>query len=61
MSEIFISDMHLSKRFGVHRTTIWRWVKADPEFPKPVILSAGCTRWKLADIVAWEQAKEKAK
>jgi len=58
MSEIYASDQQLAKRFAVHRATIWRWAN-DPEsgFPKPVALSPGCTRWKLADINAWEQTR----
>ncbi|WP_379862581.1 helix-turn-helix transcriptional regulator [Mameliella alba] len=32
-------------------------MKSDPTFPKPVTLTPGCTRWKLADLEAWEAAK----
>jgi prophage regulatory protein len=32
-------------------------LKKDPTFPKPVSLSRGCTKWKLADLEAWEAAK----
>ena len=52
-----LSDKQVATRFGVHRMTPWRWVKTDPTFPQPVKLSPGCTRWKLADIEAWEFAK----
>jgi prophage regulatory protein len=57
MQEAYLSDVTLSARFGVHRMTPWRWVKTDLTFPKPVKLSPGCTRWKLADIEAWEASK----
>jgi prophage regulatory protein len=57
----YLSDQQVARRYGVHRSTPWRWVKADPTFPKPVILSPGCTRWKLVDIVVWEQTREHAK
>lgn len=56
----YISDKQLAEQFGVHRPTIWRWAKNDPTFPKPVRLSPGCTRWKLAEIEAWEAAREVA-
>ena len=61
MAENFLSDLQVARRYGVHRSTPWRWVKATPHFPKPVVLSPGCTRWRLADTVDWEQAKDNAK
>lgn len=54
MAEIYTSDRQLSARYNVHRSTIWRWAKTDPTFPKPVKLSAQCSRWKLSEIEAWE-------
>ncbi|MGY6696056.1 MAG: helix-turn-helix transcriptional regulator [Roseinatronobacter sp.] len=38
----------------------WRWAKTDPAFPKPVNLTPGCTRWRLSEIIEWEQAKQAA-
>lgn len=57
MHMAYVSDRGLAERFGVHRSTIWRWVDTNPEFPKPVELSPGCTRWKLEEIEAWEAAR----
>ncbi|WNK19358.1 AlpA family phage regulatory protein [Halomonas piscis] len=47
-----LSDKRLANRLGVSRATIWRWAKAD-QLPRPVKLSPGCTRWRLADIDQW--------
>lgn len=60
MADTYQTDAQIAARFGVHRTTPWRWAKTDPTFPKPVNLSPGCTRWKLSDITAWEQEKQSA-
>jgi prophage regulatory protein len=60
MPETYLTDVKLAQRYGVHRTTPWRWVKSDPSFPKPIVLTAGCTRWKLSDIEAWEKTKADA-
>lgn len=57
MQEDFLSDIQMDKRYGVHRSTIWRWVSVDLHFPKPVTISPGCTRWKASEIEAWETAK----
>ncbi|MDN6320678.1 MAG: AlpA family phage regulatory protein [Marinobacter sp.] len=53
----YLSDKDLAKRYGVARATPWRWVQAGV-FPAPVKLSPNCTRWKLADIEAWEAKQE---
>ena len=34
-------------------STAWRDVKHDPDFPKPIHLGAGCTRFKVGDIRAY--------
>ncbi|NDW46550.1 AlpA family phage regulatory protein [Ruegeria sp. PrR005] len=56
----YLPDTKVAERYDVHRTTPWRWAKTDPSFPKPVVLSPGCTRWRLADLEAWEQSREVA-
>lgn len=58
MSHTYLSDTQLAARYGVHRSTPWRWVKTDKNFPKPFMLSPGCTRWKLADLETWESVKK---
>jgi prophage regulatory protein len=61
MSQVtFLSIEQIAERYGVNKATIWRWGK-DPAFPKSIALSPGCTRWRLADLEAWENAKEEAK
>lgn len=54
MPDVFLSDKKVAKRYDVHRSTLWRWIKSDARFPAPVLLSPGCTRWKLSDLEAWE-------
>ena len=54
---MYISDKELADRFRVSRQTVWRWHRADPSFPRSVLLSAGCTRWKLSEIESWEAAQ----
>ena len=57
MADTYISDTQLAARYGVHRSTPWRWAKTDPAFPKPVNLMPGVTRWKLSEVEEWEAAK----
>lgn len=55
MAETYVSDTQLAARYGVHRTTPWRWAKTEPFFPQPVKLSRQCSRWKLSEVEAWER------
>ena len=55
----YVSDNDLASHFGVNRATIWGWVKRNG-FPAPVKLSPQMTRWKLADVEAWEAAQANA-
>lgn len=57
MSEIYLSDRDFGKRWGVHHLTPRRLAKNDPNFPQPIKLTPGCSRWKLSEIEAWEAAK----
>ena len=52
-----LSDKDLAARWSVHRVTPWEWARQG-RIPKPVKISTRCTRWKLADIEAWEARQE---
>jgi len=55
-SSVFQSDVQIAKRYSVTRQTVWRWANMkNSNFPKPIKLSPGCTRWKLSDIEHWEK------
>lgn len=38
---------------GIGTSTIWRWVRERPGFPKPRKLSSRCTVFDVAELVAW--------
>jgi prophage regulatory protein len=54
IKNVYLSDVHLAERYQVARPTIWRWARNDKDFPKPVKLSPGCSRWNLAELESWE-------
>ena len=54
---IYLSDRDLAERWNVSRCTPWDWSKSKMGFPQPIKLSERCTRWKLSEIEAWEQAQ----
>ncbi|MDF2141722.1 AlpA family phage regulatory protein [Paenirhodobacter sp. CAU 1674] len=51
--QFFLNVKQVATRYGVSTDTIWRW-KNQGEFPRPVKVSNGCTRWRLADLIAHE-------
>ena len=57
MATQYVSDKDLAARYQVDRLTIWRWNREQSEFPRVVKLTPGCSRWKLAEIEAWECAR----
>ena len=54
---LFLSDVAVAARYDAHRSWTWRQVGRDPSFPRPIKLSGGMTRWRLADIESWEADK----
>lgn len=43
---------------SVSRSTVWRWSKFKPEFPRPIKISTGVTAWKLDEIQAWLKGRD---
>lgn len=50
----------LAAVMGKGVSTVWRDVRNDPDFPKPIRLSAGCTRFKVGDIRTYLAKKTSA-
>lgn len=55
----YAADTNLATHFGVSRATIWRWAN-EGSFPAPVKLSPQITRWRWADVEAWEAQQSHA-
>lgn len=51
----YLSVRQVADRFSVSVQTVWRWKKESPEFPQPVLLSPGTTRWRMSDLAAFER------
>tara|TARA_R110002072_G_scaffold244646_1_gene403981 strand:- start:787 stop:972 length:186 start_codon:yes stop_codon:yes gene_type:complete len=60
MTDTYLSDTDLAKRYNIARPTVWRWHREQAAFPRAIRLTAGCTRWKLSEIEAWEAAQVEA-
>lgn len=53
-TETFLPDRAVAARYAITRATVWRWVASDPDFPRPIRLSRGTTRWRTSDLVAFD-------
>jgi len=42
---------------GVASSTWWEWARTIPDFPRPIRISARCTRWDEAEIAAWLETR----
>lgn len=52
----YLTDKQTALRFSVSRQSIWRWANAG-SFPKPIKLSEGTARWRVADLEKFEAEK----
>ncbi|GAB2467365.1 hypothetical protein GCM10027082_18760 [Comamonas humi] len=44
---------------GIGISTLWRWAKDRPDFPKPRHLSTRCTIFDVAELLNWRDAQVK--
>lgn len=52
----YLTVAQVADRLGVSTDSVWRW-KRNGDFPAAIKLSAGSTRWRLADVEAWEASR----
>ncbi len=57
---VYVTDLFLATRYTVSRQTVWSWVRSGV-LPKPVRLSDRCTRWRLSEVIASDEAREAAR
>lgn len=47
-----ITDREVAHLLGASRSWPWKLAR-DGKFPKPILLSARCTRWRLSEVRIW--------
>jgi len=55
--QMYLSTSQLAIKLGMSRTTIWRYTRNDPDFPKPFYFGRTTRRWCLADVEAWIESR----
>tara|TARA_B100000780_G_scaffold251179_1_gene197695 strand:+ start:640 stop:873 length:234 start_codon:yes stop_codon:yes gene_type:complete len=55
--QLYLSASQVANRLGLSRTSIWRYLRDDPNFPQPYRFGKTTRRWSLAEIQEWEQSR----
>ena len=53
MVSILLTDAQVAELLGISRPTVWRYVHQLKDFPRPIKLSAGCTRFRRSEVEAF--------
>ena len=53
---VYLTDKAVAARYSINRKSVWRWHHDNPHFPRVVKLTPATSRWRLADLIAWETA-----
>jgi predicted DNA-binding transcriptional regulator AlpA len=48
---LLISPKQAAQMLAVSEATLYRWLRQRRGFPRPLKLSAGCTRFKLRELI----------
>ena len=59
MAQRYLTDKQLAERFNVSRQWVWTQSKQNAEFPQPIKLSQGCTRFSILDVERFELERVK--
>ena len=50
---VFLTPADLARRYGVTRSTVTRWTRAQV-LPAPLRINDSTPRWRLSTLEAWE-------
>jgi predicted DNA-binding transcriptional regulator AlpA len=59
-SAVLLSVRDVAYHYQVGPSTIWRWTRSVRDFPQPVKISNGCTRWRRADLEAFDASRQRS-
>lgn len=51
----------LAEIFGIGLSSVWRHVKNDPSFPRPIKLTPRCTVFDADEVAAWFESRKAAR
>lgn len=51
---LYISIDSVAARYETSRFTIYRWLRDDPDFPRPIVTPTGGRRYSVAALDEWD-------
>jgi len=57
MTQVFITTNGLAERWAINRATVYKWMD-EGRIPQPIRIGGGDSRWRLDDIIAFENAQD---
>lgn len=54
--EVFYSVHDVAARYRISVNSVWRWTSHRKDFPNPIKIGPGCTRWRLTELEAFENS-----
>jgi predicted DNA-binding transcriptional regulator AlpA len=55
-----LSVRQVAEHYHAGVSTIWRWVNTIPGFPAPLKISNGMSRWRRADLEAFDATRSRS-
>lgn len=52
---MYLTTAQVADRYGISRTTVWRWIKAG-RLPEPVMIGPGVKRFSITELDAADTA-----
>jgi predicted DNA-binding transcriptional regulator AlpA len=53
----FLTINGVAQRYATTKHSVYRWLRDDRDFPKPIRLPGKTLRWSPADLEAWESTR----
>lgn len=59
--ELLVSAEEIGFALNIDRSSVFRMVRTEPDFPRPLKLSRNTPRWRATEINAWLAARAAAR
>lgn len=53
----FLPINGVAERYATSKHSIYRWLRDDRAFPRPIRLPSGILRWRIDDLAAWDSTR----
>jgi predicted DNA-binding transcriptional regulator AlpA len=58
-STLLLTDRQVAEALTISRALVWKLLRSDATFPRPIILGAKSKRWIAAEITTWLSTRKR--